>query len=477
MKTAQPASSLLADSAEDRSDSAQLSERTPWLLGFLCFLIPILPFYSVLPGPLKSNGSPARMIAVILVGLVVLGFLMVRRTTHAPRVSPGALILLVYFLLWLITYGVGLLAYAPTYEWTFTAASMIRTLIALIAHVGVGLYVLARARTVRQRDIVLGCLTAGLAFACLVGLLQSVTSIDLRFLLQPPGFVINTDNVGLAERIGVNRATGTSQHPIEFSTLATVTLLLTVYFARNAATRNVRVLSLAAFGLAVVAMPAAIARTGAISLAVALLILMFAFSVRHIAVGLIVGSAAVVGYIAAFPHIAQALWNTIVNSEDDPSVIGRTQDYALVSQIFRAHPLFGLGLGGRPPTQYAALDNEWLQAVVQGGFVGVAAMILLTGGGIFGIAAALRSAASRHEREQAFVLGAIFVAILASSFTFDLFGFEQATLIFFIVFGLLWSNFTVPLRPETDPCRPKGLRPNHSAACVAATASPEGQKL
>ena len=59
------------------------AERTPWLLGFLCLLIPVLPTYVVLPGPLKSNGSPARMIAVMFFGLVVLGFVMVRRTAHA----------------------------------------------------------------------------------------------------------------------------------------------------------------------------------------------------------------------------------------------------------------------------------------------------------------------------------------------------------------------------------------------------------
>jgi hypothetical protein len=41
------------------------------------------------------------------------------------------------------------------------------------------------------------------------------------------------------------------------------------------------------------------------------------------------------------------------------------------------------------------------------------------------------------------VLGSMFVGILACSFTFDLFFYQHASLIFFIVFGLLWCNFTV----------------------------------
>ena len=126
-------------------------------------------------------------------------------------------------------------------------------------------------------------------------------------------------------------------------------------------------------------------------------------------------------------------------------MLGRTADYAEVSQTFRAHPVFGLGLGGSPPETYGFLDNQWLQAVVQGGAVGVVALMVLTGGGIFGLAAALRSASTPREREQAYMLGSMFVAILASSFTFDIIGFQQATLIFFIIFGLLWSGFFVSL--------------------------------
>jgi O-antigen ligase len=466
MKTAGRAVLAPIDPPGTTYDGTQPGVRTLWLLGFLCFLIPVLPTYVVLPGPLKSNGSPARMIAVILFGLVILGFVMVRRTAHAPRVNPGAIILVLYFLLLLSTYGVGSLHFDPSPAWLASTASMTRTLISLIADVGVGLYILARVRTAQQRRFVLGCLAAGLTFACLVGLLQAVTSIDLRLLFQPPGFVLNTEDLALAERIGVNRAMGTSQHAIEFSVLATVTLLLTIYFARHAATRNVRFMSAAACMLAILAMPTAIARTGVISLVAALLILMFALSVRQIAIGVIVGSFVVGGYLVAFPHIVKALWDTIIYSKQDQSVLGRTVDYAVVSRTFHDHPVFGLGLGASPPSVYGFLDNQWLQAIVQGGTVGVTTMILLAAGGIFGVAAALRGAATPHEREETYTLGAIFVAILVSSFTFDLFGFQQTALLLFIIFGLLWSNFNVSL---------PGARATPKGSPTGTTGRSEGQ--
>ncbi|MBU8823747.1 O-antigen ligase family protein [Mycolicibacterium goodii] len=424
-------------------ESAPPAERTPWLLGFLCFLIPALPTYVVLPGPLKSNGSPARMIAVLFFGLVVLGFVVVRRSGHMRRISPGAVILLVYFMLWLTTYGVALHGFDYTPGSTSTASSMMRALIAMTANVGVGLYVVTRVRTLRQRHLVLGCLTVGLAFASLVGLLQTVASIDLRYLFQPPGFVLNTDELSLTERGGVERALGTSSHAIEYAVLATVLLPLAIYFARHAATRNRRVLSAAACILAVVAMPTGVSRTGIISLGAALLVLMLAHTVRQIVTGVVLGVLAVGSYVVAFPRITTALWDTIVNSEKDPSVLGRTADYAQVSETFREHPVFGLGLGASPPDVYGYLDNEWLQAVVQGGVVGVVAMLLLTGGGIFGISAALRRATTRSERDLAYTLGACFAAIMVSSFTFDVLGFQQVALLLFIFFGLLWSTFRV----------------------------------
>jgi O-antigen ligase len=441
MTTAEPAApSAPIDPSERASEG---TERTPWLLRFLCFLIPVLPSVVILPGALKGNGSPARMIALMMFGLVVLGFAMVRRTAPARHVNPGAVILLIYFLLLLTTYGVGLLHY----DSFVIATSRTRTLIALIAHVGVALYVLARIRTARQRDIVLGWLAAGLTFACLVGFLQGVSSINLRFLFDPPGFVLNAEDLGfggLSERLGVRRVQGTSQHSIEFSVLAAATVPLTIYFARNAATRHVRLLSGAACGLALLALPASISRSGLISLIVALLVYMLAFKVRPIAIAVAAGSLAIGGYIVAFPRVANALWTTITGSAEDASVHSRLEDYAKVSEAVRDHPIFGLGLGGAVPTVYGYLDNQWMGAIEQGGLVGLTAMIVLSGGAIFGIAAALRSATSPREREQAYMLGAMGTGILASSTTFDLFGFEQVASIFFIVFALLWSAFTIP---------------------------------
>src|SRR3954468_22862026 len=90
-------------------------------------------------GPLKSNGSPAKLIAVLFFGLALLGFLFVRRTGLTRTVRPGVLIILFYFLLQLTVYGVGL----TNVDSALVAGSRTRALINLVANVGVALYILS----------------------------------------------------------------------------------------------------------------------------------------------------------------------------------------------------------------------------------------------------------------------------------------------------------------------------------------------
>lgn len=412
----------------------------PWLLAFFCLLVPVLPTFVVLAGPLKSNGSPARMIAVLFFGLSILGFVLIRRTGTPRTLAPGIAIISLFFLLELVVYAIGL----THVDHPLIEAGKTRGLIVITAYTGIALFALRQIKTTRQRSILLGAMAIGLTFACVVGLLQT-TNVDLRYLFQPPGFVVNTEDLTYAERHGVRRVFGTSAHPIEFSVLAALTVPLTIHFARHAASRTTRWLAVLACGIALLALPAAVSRSGLVALAAALFVYMWNFKVRQIAVAIVTGVAAGLGYLAVFPGAASALWQQTINSEEDPSVLARTVDYAVVGDTFRGHPLFGLGFGSTAPSEYGFLDNEWLQQIVQGGVVGLLALAVLAGGGILGISAALRTASTPRERDQAYMVGAIFVAILTSSFTMDLFSFSQATFILLISFALLWSNFKVAL--------------------------------
>ena len=94
--------------------------------------------------------------------------------------------------------------------------------------------------------------------------------------------------------------------------------------------------------------------------------------------------------------------------------------------------------------------------IASGGIVGLLNMIFLCLGAILGIAAALRSATNVRQRDQAFTMGAMMLGMLASTSTYDMFGFVQVTYVFFILIALLWSTFrvTVPADPLAVPHPP-----------------------
>lgn len=424
------------------------SASKPWLVAFLCLLIPILPTYSVFPGPLKSNGSPAKMLGLVLFFLVALGFTTGGRTGRAARFRPAAAIFTLVFLINLLVYGVGV----GRLDSDTVSAAHTRVMLSVVASTGIALYTVTRTR-LEDRHFLLGCLAVGLTYNCIVALLHAEFGIDLRLLFQPPGFVenaISEREFELAERSGVFRAQGTANHPIEFSVLAAASVPIVIYFSRFAASSRVRVLATLAIPVNLLALTASVSRTGIIALICALLVFVWVFPLRKLAVGLAAGVVALVGIMAATPKNAQALWDTIVNSATDTSVLDRVADYPRVSQTLRENPIFGLGPGGAEPSEYGFTDNQWLQQLVTGGLFGLLAMVLITVAAIFGLPAALRTASDARQRVQAYAIGAAVFAIFSSSFTFDLFGFQQSYFLFFLLVALLWVDFgvKVPARPS-----------------------------
>src|SRR5262249_53670839 len=195
-------------------------------------------------------------------------------------------------------------------------ASKSRVLLTIVGYTGIPLYILTRVKTTRQRTITLGCLAVGLTYACVVGILQQA-DIDLRYLLQPPGFVINIDYVQFYVREGVKRAWGTSIHPLEFSVLAAVAVPLTIHFARFGGSRQVRLLAGLACGVALLALPTAVSRSGVVALAVALLVYMWTVKARSIIAAVLSAGIAIGAYILISPRIAHALWRTITVADAD----------------------------------------------------------------------------------------------------------------------------------------------------------------
>jgi O-antigen ligase len=434
------------------SNAADGSVGPTWLMAALCFIISAIPATMVIPGPLRGNGSPARLIALLCFTLVMLAFFLPKnRRMSRGKPTPGVVILVAYFLILLVTYGLGGLRGLPEE----LGSNATRTLMTLICNVGVALYILKTIRTPRQREIVLAALVAGITYACFVGLLQSFSVADLRQMLVPPGFSEVMDfETQLSDRNGATRANGTSAHPIEFSVLAAAAVPLAMHFTRFAEKSQHRQLAVIATFVTFMAVPTGVSRSGVIVFVVAFLVYVFGMRVRLLGNVAIIGLAGLLAYKIFSPGSVNALIDTIKGSSSDESVAGRTQDYASVSLHFHDHPWFGGGLGTCADSGCRVYDNQWLGTLVQGGLVGIASLLLLLFGGLAGLTAGLRSARTPKQRDFVYATGAGFLGILASSLTFDLFAFLQATSVMFVLFGLLWSAASYAPDEQTEPQPP-----------------------
>lgn len=320
------------------------------------------------------------MLGYLCLALVIAGFVFARRNSAERTRNPGTMIIIAYFFLLFLTYGTGLLD--PKNG--VIEASKTRTMLVMCAHVGgVALYVMKSVRTSRQRSIVVGCLVAGLSYACVVALFQAFSGVDLRELLVPPGFTESLEDIDFTSREGSRRVFGTSQHAIELSVLAVVGgVVLSLHLARYAIKPLHRQLSAIACALAIVAIPTAISRSGVVALAAALLVYMFAWNLRALANAVMVGLIVVGIYRLLLPDYLQALWYSIIYAERDTSISTRTEDYAVVGAALSRESMVRVGARRLPANRVSIPRQRMAASDRAGGVVGGVAASCFSSGGV-----------------------------------------------------------------------------------------------
>ncbi|GAA3700092.1 O-antigen ligase family protein [Gordonia hankookensis] len=423
----------------------------PITLIVFAFVLLALPAEAVIPGPLRGNGSPARLLGLVMFAIVAISLLVpavrgdgqvvrLRSLATSPKMVAVAM-MMAYLALRLVIYVHG--ATSPS-DPPDAAATTLRFLLTTAACFGIVLYTISTVTTERIRDAVLFAVLAGGAISTVIGLVQGLANIDYRTLLVPPGFTLLTETQ-LAERDGFTRVIGTAGHPIEFAVMVSALLPIAFHYSRFAATPMTRRIAYVGAALLLVAVPASVSRTAYVTLVVALVIYLLAQPVKFIVAGICALVAIVGVYFVVAPDLFDAVISLFTGASKDPSIESRTDDYAYVGKLFREEPFFGHGPASTIPQHSRYLDNQWLQELVMGGIAGVAAVILLILSCLIGLTVSSRRATGRSERDLVFAIGASVGAILVSMFLFDTFAFPQVTYLFFLLMGIAWT-----LVPERD---------------------------
>lgn len=413
---------------------------TVWLV-----LLFALPERLVFP-PLGAAGAPAGMLAWFIAvwwGL----YRLVPSLVVGGRRQPLRQALVIIFFAVGLAYLFGTLRNPPGIQ----QRSSDRFLLTLLGMSGVALVVADGIQTRERLDALLRRLTVAGAALGLMGLAHSLVGFSYAERIAVPGLALNRELFAGVERGGVERIAGTANHPIAYGVTLGLLLPLAVHYAsvaRKGPERQWRVAIAATIG---VAMPVAVSRSAVISVIVsfAVLALRWPWRRRVNAIGVLVVGAVLVQ--ALLPGRLITLFNFFINPDGDKSLSARTNDYEAVGDYIVQRPWFGLGPGTFLPTEFLQLDNQALIFMLEIGFVGCVAYVLLYVTGLRLAQSAHRGAPDPETRHLAQTLTAMLVAAFVVCFTFDSYGYSHYVAVVFVTLGAagaLWRLTYWPAEPS-----------------------------
>lgn len=418
-------------------------------VGFLvCTMIVVL---AVIPSPLavpgfSELGHPGTLIALFIFGVWCLSRTHPKLATHGPQ--PLRWAVMFFFTSVLASYAAGMMRGMSSIE----DNAAVRAIIGTFALIGI---MLAIADGVHQRERIDGIIRVMLAAGAIIGvigILQAVLEIDITEYIQIPGLVYHGNLNGLEARGSLYRVASTTGHYIEFSTVMALLLPFAVHMARFAPTRPMRQWCGIAGALMFLALPIALSRTGIVALAVALIVMVPAWSWR-MRFNLVVPSIGLlIVLIFVMPGLLGTLLGLFDNWDNDASVQGRDEDWNMIMERgwLDGHWILGRGQGTFIPTEYTWLDNQWLQQLVGGGVVGVAALASIHLAAIVLSAIAYRRATQLADRHLCACLIAAQMVAIGVGFTFDSLGFRTYAFFIAILTGAAGAMWRITTKPEQE---------------------------
>lgn len=341
------------------------------------------------------------------------------------------------FLVVLTSYALAMFRGIPAPETSPADTGLVRAAgwvgLFLVAHDGLRSW--ENLLTTIRRVVVAGGLMA------VLGLLQFFSKSSLLSWFAIPG--MSGDGLGgIDQRGGFVRAAGTAAHPLEYGMVLCIALPLALTLAMADRARHPLARWWPATAIAAASI-LSVSRSALLAVAVAIVVLAFAWNRRQRLVAALVAAVGLVVVWATVPGMAGTMVGMFTGAGEDSSVASRVSSYDVAFGMVSRLPVFGRGFGTLLPT-YVYLDNQYLGIVVELGIVGLT--VVLT---FFGMAALLSWRAARRRGADPLKdgadpltaqLGAALAAALCSgtlSFTFfDALSFPLSSGFMFLALGL-----------------------------------------
>ncbi|MFC7494578.1 O-antigen ligase family protein [Nocardioides sp. CPCC 206349] len=423
------------------------------VLTLLLLLLFLIPENYVLVGPLKSVGQPALLVGMLALALWAAGRilgLLDARGGHPIRWA---------FLLFAISILVSFTAAMSRSLTGEESAGALRSLFPVAAMLGIGLLAVdglenrQRVETLLEHLVVIG------GVAAFLGIVEFANSgFVYSELMKLPGLTSNTDIIN-DTRSGFSRIDVAAAHPIEYAVAIACLAPLALHLALHASTQVQRRRCGVALALMLIVSPMSVSRSGILALGVGLAIYVVHLNGRARFNAAVVGLIGVVVFRAMVPGLLGTLKSLFLIGDEDPSIAGRTKDYAEIPGLMEGFVWWGRGLGTFQPTKYFYVDNQYLGSLLEGGIIAMAALIVVYITGMCVARGVRHRTGDPALRGLAQALCGSIAALAVSATTFDELSFRQTAFMLFLLLGCagaLWSQVhDQPRRFRSGEVRPE----------------------
>ena len=332
---------------------------------------------------------------------------------------------------------------------------------------------------IRKRSeaiLLLKVLVLGCGVIALSSLIEHRSGFNIFYHVHSVVPFLQFQGGDVISRFGRLRVLGSAQHPIALGAVLVVPIPLAVYFARTAGRRWWTVVAVLLLGALATG-----SRT-AIVMLIAMTVVFLFLKPREtrriwplLIPGVVVVHVVVPGAIgtlrnAFFPPGGIIAEQSRLGPNEDPYLAGgRIRQLRPMLREAAGYPIFGEGLGTRI-TGFGSntfrnapiLDNQWLNTILELGYVGAARSGSGSSFAASGVSAVRHG--SRRTETTGFSpdLAASITGFGVGMLTFDAFGFTQITFVFWILLGLSAAMLRIneEMRAEVRELAPR-LRPAH----------------
>lgn len=405
--------------------------------------LPMLTTYVVLLLAIPSQRSIAAFGSLgrpaILWGLVCLGWwawsILVRTEAPSRRVQPVRIALGIFVTCVLISYVTANLSSLAMDEISPADTGLVRAAswagVVLLANDGLG-------GTEEVRSFLRRLVTLSAVFAVL-GLAQFVTGDPLVNRIQIPG-LMDDPSWSVAVRGDFTRASATASHPLEYASVLSACLPLSIAVGITDRRHVIRrwwpslALSLAAL--------VSVSRSAIIGVAVGVLVLLPALSKAYRRALMLAGLGVIVLGYAVVPGLIGTIRGMFLSIGGESSTQSRSNAASIALDIAANYGPFGRGFGTFLP-RYLVLDNQILMVYIELGIVGLLAFLGLVATAV--VTAILTARALRPSEIAVIPQGcaAAAAAVCALMFLFDGLGFTMAAGMLFLSIGLIGATRNV----------------------------------